>query len=53
MSPAREYTWCKEYSMVFIDNPVGAGFSFTDADAGYATSMEMVTIFASEGYHTL
>jgi len=33
----RETTWNKEYSMLFIDNPVGAGFSFTTTDAGYCT----------------
>jgi vitellogenic carboxypeptidase-like protein len=32
-----EYTWNKEYSMVFVDNPVGAGFSYVDAD-GYVTN---------------
>ncbi|KAI8515364.1 hypothetical protein Bbelb_061770 [Branchiostoma belcheri] len=32
----RKTTWVSEYSMLFIDNPVGTGFSFTDSDAGYA-----------------
>ena len=26
----RNSTWNKEYAMIFIDNPIGAGFSFTD-----------------------
>lgn len=29
--------WTDEYAMLFIDNPVGAGFSFTTTDAGYCT----------------
>ncbi|XP_013133723.1 PREDICTED: venom serine carboxypeptidase-like [Papilio polytes] len=37
----RDWTWCREYSMVFIDNPVGAGFSFTDSTEGYARNMTM------------
>jgi vitellogenic carboxypeptidase-like protein len=31
----KEVTWNDKYGMLFIDNPVGAGFSFTDSDAGY------------------
>nr|XP_018906950.1 PREDICTED: venom serine carboxypeptidase-like [Bemisia tabaci] len=33
----RKYTWCQKYNLLFIDNPVGAGFSFTKQDAGYPT----------------
>ena len=30
------HTWCDDkYSCLFIDNPVGAGFSYTTADDGY------------------
>lgn len=29
-------TWNSKYSMLYIDNPVGTGFSFTDMDIGYA-----------------
>ncbi|XP_072937062.1 venom serine carboxypeptidase-like [Epargyreus clarus] len=36
----RNTTWCSEYSMVFIDNPVGAGFSFTDDMDGLPRDME-------------
>ncbi|XP_041977441.1 uncharacterized protein LOC121731840 [Aricia agestis] len=36
----RDTSWCKKYSMVFIDNPVGAGFSFTDSDDGYPELIE-------------
>ncbi|RWS01434.1 putative serine carboxypeptidase CPVL-like protein [Dinothrombium tinctorium] len=32
----RRYAWTNEYSMLYIDNPVGTGFSFTKNDAGYA-----------------
>lgn len=29
--------------MIFIDNPVGAGYSYTSNDNGYATNEEMVS----------
>ncbi|XP_048749568.2 probable serine carboxypeptidase CPVL isoform X2 [Ostrea edulis] len=32
----RKVTWNTKYSMLYIDNPVGTGFSFTDKDEGYA-----------------
>ncbi|XP_054933162.2 probable serine carboxypeptidase CPVL [Dermacentor andersoni] len=32
----RDTTWAQRYSMLYIDNPVGAGFSFTQDDNGYA-----------------
>ncbi|XP_023947017.2 venom serine carboxypeptidase-like [Bicyclus anynana] len=32
---ARNVTWADDYSLLFIDNPVGAGFSFTDDERGY------------------
>lgn len=38
----RALTWNKEYSMIFIDNPVGAGFSYTTQDAGYCTNETQV-----------
>jgi len=34
----REYSWNKDYGMLFIDNPVGAGFSFTGTGQGYCTN---------------
>jgi len=34
----REYSWNKEFNVMYIDNPVGAGFSFTQSDDGYVTS---------------
>lgn len=33
----REYRWSKTHSVIYIDNPVGTGFSFTD-EAGYASN---------------
>lgn len=34
----RNVTWNSKYSMLYIDNPVGTGFSFTKSDAGYCTT---------------
>lgn len=31
-------SWNKDYHMIFIDNPVGTGFSFTKDPAGFATN---------------
>ena len=31
----RDAAWTSKYAMLFIDNPVGAGFSFTTSDSGY------------------
>jgi len=36
------YTWNKEYSLVFIDNPVGTGFSYTESDFGFSTNEKEV-----------
>ncbi|KAK7110316.1 probable serine carboxypeptidase CPVL [Littorina saxatilis] len=33
----RNITWNEKYSMLYVDNPVGTGFSFTKDDAGFAT----------------
>lgn len=33
----RDITWNDKYGMLFIDNPVGAGFSFTTTEDGYCT----------------
>uniref|UniRef100_A0A8C8TYD3 Carboxypeptidase n=1 Tax=Peromyscus maniculatus bairdii TaxID=230844 RepID=A0A8C8TYD3_PERMB len=35
---ARDFTWTTTLSMLYIDNPVGTGFSFTDDPRGYANS---------------
>lgn len=34
---ARDSSWNRQYGMLFIDNPVGAGFSFTGTGTGYCT----------------
>lgn len=39
----REYAWTKKYSVLFIDNPVGTGFSYTDKDECYARNQEHVS----------
>lgn len=38
----REITWNKNYHLIFIDNPVGTGFSFTSNDQGFARSQDDV-----------
>lgn len=40
----RHYSWTRKLSMLYIDNPVGTGFSFTDDDRGYVTNQEQVSI---------
>ena len=32
----RTIAWSRKYSMIYIDQPAGTGFSFTDDDKGYA-----------------
>lgn len=32
----RKYAWTNNHNVIYIDNPVGTGYSFTDDDAGYA-----------------
>ncbi|CAF0887522.1 unnamed protein product [Rotaria sordida] len=36
----REISWNKYYHLLFIDNPVGTGYSFTLNDQGYARSQD-------------
>lgn len=38
----REYRWNKKLNLIFIDNPVGTGFSFTDDEAGYSRNERQV-----------
>lgn len=38
----RDYPWTSRYSVVYIDNPVGTGFSFTDDDRGFAQNQDDV-----------
>ena len=46
----RLYTWTRKYSVVYIDNPVGTGFSFTEMDSCYATNEDDV---AADLYNAL
>ncbi|XP_070150294.1 venom serine carboxypeptidase [Polyergus mexicanus] len=32
----RKYSWTLTHNVIYIDNPVGTGFSFTDNEKGYA-----------------
>jgi len=36
------YTWTQQFSMVWMDNPVGAGWSFTESNQGYSTNEDDV-----------
>ena len=38
----RPISWNKNYNLLFIDNPVGTGYSFTSNENGYARSQEDV-----------
>uniref|UniRef100_A0A0A9W0I2 Carboxypeptidase n=1 Tax=Lygus hesperus TaxID=30085 RepID=A0A0A9W0I2_LYGHE len=38
----RKYSWTKDIHMIYIDNPVGTGFSFTRNPDGYVTNQEEV-----------
>ncbi|XP_060052018.1 probable serine carboxypeptidase CPVL isoform X2 [Erinaceus europaeus] len=39
---ARDFPWTNTLSMLYIDNPVGTGFSFTDDSHGYAVNEDDV-----------
>ncbi|KAJ2953882.1 hypothetical protein O0L34_g1509 [Tuta absoluta] len=36
----RKHAWTNNHSVLFIDNPVGVGYSFTEKEDGFATEME-------------
>ncbi|KAK9506393.1 hypothetical protein O3M35_008344 [Rhynocoris fuscipes] len=38
----REYYWSKKLNVLYIDNPVGTGFSFTENEKGYATNQTYI-----------
>ncbi|XP_060921213.1 retinoid-inducible serine carboxypeptidase [Labrus mixtus] len=38
----RKTSWVQAASVLFVDNPVGTGFSYTDGPGGYATDVSMV-----------
>ncbi|XP_049887399.1 venom serine carboxypeptidase-like [Pectinophora gossypiella] len=35
-----KYSWLENHSLLFIDNPVGTGYSYTNSPEGYAQDME-------------
>lgn len=39
----RPVSWASDYSLLFLDNPVGAGFSFTGDDRGYTDNEDDVS----------
>ena len=38
----RDYSWVEIMSLLYFDNPVGTGFSFTEHEKGYATTEDDV-----------
>ncbi|KAK0160545.1 hypothetical protein PV328_007943 [Microctonus aethiopoides] len=38
----RNHTWVNDYNVLFIDNPVGTGFSYVDDDSAYATDNHQI-----------
>lgn len=46
----RKYNWAVSHHLIFIDNPVGTGFSFTDDERGYCTDQTQV---GEQLYNTL
>ncbi|XP_066571755.1 putative serine carboxypeptidase CPVL isoform X2 [Amia ocellicauda] len=38
----RKFAWTDKYSVLYIDNPVGTGFSFTDDERGFARNQDDV-----------
>ncbi|XP_028391058.1 retinoid-inducible serine carboxypeptidase-like [Dendronephthya gigantea] len=48
----REYTWLKVANVLFVDNPVGSGFSYVTDDNAYTTNVtgiaaDLLTMFKS------
>ncbi|KAL2714156.1 retinoid-inducible serine carboxypeptidase-like [Vespula squamosa] len=41
---ARNYTWVKDYNVLFIDNPVGTGFSYVETATAYAKTNEQIAL---------
>ncbi len=38
----RKMSWALPYNVLYIDQPVGTGFSFTKNEQGFATNQDMV-----------
>ncbi|KAK7574414.1 hypothetical protein V9T40_011605 [Parthenolecanium corni] len=45
----REYSWTNDYNVLYIDQPVGTGFSFTNSSDGYVRSETEVADHLYEG----
>ena len=39
----RAVTWAEDYHLIFIDNPIGAGFSFAASDSDYVTNFTQMS----------
>uniref|UniRef100_A0A3Q3VZW3 Probable serine carboxypeptidase CPVL n=1 Tax=Mola mola TaxID=94237 RepID=A0A3Q3VZW3_MOLML len=42
MTGERDYAWTSRYNVLYIDNPVGTGFSFTGDEKGFAQNQDDV-----------
>ncbi|VVC91930.1 unnamed protein product [Leptidea sinapis] len=42
----RKYNWALGHHVIYIDNPVGTGFSFTKNPKGYCTNQTQAKVFA-------
>lgn len=42
-SKPRKYTWLKEADLLFVDSPVGTGFSYTDDPNAYTKDVQEIT----------
>ncbi|XP_047987754.1 venom serine carboxypeptidase-like [Leguminivora glycinivorella] len=42
------YSWIQNHSLLFIDNPVGTGYSFTESKLGYARDLDTYTTHLHE-----
>ena len=38
----RSFTWVKVANVLFVDNPVGTGYSYVDEDSAYTTNVEEI-----------
>ncbi|KAK7574415.1 hypothetical protein V9T40_011606 [Parthenolecanium corni] len=38
----RKYSWTKDFNVLYIDQPIGSGFSFTNSSSGYISTQEQV-----------
>jgi len=47
------HSWNEHYALVFIDQPIGIGFSFTEKTDGYARTDEQVASHVSAGIPTI